>query len=337
LLRKIAAFALLFALQGAPAFAWGTTGHLIINRAAMLALPASVPSFLRAQVAIDEVSALGPELDRSKGSGRPHDPDSDPGHYVDVDDGGTIAGAIPLGALPGSREAYDAALDSAGTDEYRQGFLPYSIIDGWQQVRKDLAYWRADNYLSVHAGARDRAWFARDRALREMLTLRDVGVWGHYVGDGSQPLHVTVHYNGWGRYPNPRHYTGRRGLHSLFEGAFTRDHARLSAVLHLVSRNAAPPGSPHGVIAQIQAYLRVTSAQTEPLYELEKSGGFRFATPQAVNFMQQQLARGASELRDLVVAAWTSSANAAVGYPEINVADILQGRILPSREAFGGD
>ncbi len=29
---------------------------------------------------------------------------------------------------------------------------------------------------------------------------------GHYVGDGSQPLHVTVNYNGWTG-PNPHGYT----------------------------------------------------------------------------------------------------------------------------------
>ena len=36
------------------------------------------------------------------------------------------------------------ALRAAGTDEYRAGYLPYAIIDGWQQLVMDFAYWRAD-------------------------------------------------------------------------------------------------------------------------------------------------------------------------------------------------
>jgi hypothetical protein len=28
-----------------------------------------------------------------------------------------------------------------------------------------------------------------------------LGIWSHYGGDASQPLHVSIHYNGWGDYP----------------------------------------------------------------------------------------------------------------------------------------
>src|SRR5581483_1165465 len=42
---------------------------------------------------------------------------------------------------------------------------------------------------------------------------------GHYVGDGAQPLHVTVQYNGWTG-PNPNGYTTAHQIHSQFEGAF---------------------------------------------------------------------------------------------------------------------
>ncbi len=36
----------------------------------------------------------------------------------------------------------------------------------------------------------ERAWFEADRRLREKLTLRDIGIWSHYVGDATQPMHV---------------------------------------------------------------------------------------------------------------------------------------------------
>ena len=42
---------------------------------------------------------------------------------------------------------------------------------------------------------------------------------GHYVGDGSQPLHTTVQYNGWVG-PNPNGYTTGHKIHWQFEGPF---------------------------------------------------------------------------------------------------------------------
>ena len=115
---------------------------------------------------------------------------------------------MPIDKLPVTREAYDTQLRAGGSTQYKAGYLPYSIIDGWQQVRKDFAYWRvAVKGAETATTPEERAWFEADRRLREKLTLRDIGIWSHYVGDASQPLHVSVHYNGWGDYPNPR------GLH----------------------------------------------------------------------------------------------------------------------------
>ena len=42
---------------------------------------------------------------------------------------------------------------------------------------------------------------------------------GHYVADGSQPLHTTIQYNGWTG-PNPNGYTTEHKIHSQFESAF---------------------------------------------------------------------------------------------------------------------
>ena len=68
-----------------------------------------------------------------------------------------------------------------------------------------------------------RAWLARDALLREELIFRDLGVLAHYVGDGSQPLHVSVHFNGWGAYPNPEGFTQDK-IHAYFEGEFVHDY-----------------------------------------------------------------------------------------------------------------
>ena len=41
-----------------------------------------------------------------------------------------------------------------------------------------------------------------------------MGVMGHYVGDGSQPLHTTVHFNGWVG-DNPKGYTTKQTFHAV--------------------------------------------------------------------------------------------------------------------------
>ena len=60
--------------------------------------------------------------------------------------------------------------------------------------------------------------------------LRDIGYLSHYVGDGSQPHHTSIHYNGWGDFPNPEGFTNSRQTHAVFEGEFTNRVARLDAV-----------------------------------------------------------------------------------------------------------
>ena len=323
------AFAALLALFPNAVGAWGTSGHHIINLVAMRELPDDVPTFLTTPDAIAAVEALGPEMDVLKGAGESFDRDEDPGHYVDVGDDHRIAGILSLTALPPNMEAYEKALQNAGTDPYRIGYLPYTIADGWEQLRKDFAYWRAFSYLSSHAATEGaRAPFAEAEHLRRLLIIRDIGVWGHFVGDGSQPLHVTTHFNDG-------------GIHAPFEGAFVRDYVTVAAVTRLV-----PPGGPRApqmlvsqneLMGEIGTYLAETNAQEPQLYAIAKRHGFARATPEAVAFATARVADGARELRGLVVLAWDNSLYASVGYPEIRVIDILDGRILPSPTAFGGD
>lgn len=52
---------------------------------------------------------MGRELDRSKGAGKTHDAERDPGHYVDLADDGSVEGIVPLDKLPATREEYDSA------------------------------------------------------------------------------------------------------------------------------------------------------------------------------------------------------------------------------------
>jgi hypothetical protein len=336
--RCAVAFACL-ALASAPAsgaWAWGATGHRLIGEAAEAALPADLPAFLHTPEAIEAVGEYAREPDRAKDTGADeYDTDHSPGHFLDLDDSGKVLGGPALAALPPSRAKYEAALAAVGTDSYRAGYLPYSIIEGWQHLVKDFAYVRVlDAAIPREADLRRKAWLQRDLTRREALTLRDLGDWAHYVGDGSQPMHVTTHFNGWGQGPNPNGYTLER-IHAPFEGAFVRDNVTLDAV-----RAAMKPAEPCADTIEVctAQYLAATNATVEPLYALWKAGGFTGADPaRGRAFATDRVAAGADELRDLVVAAWAASASGSVGYPPITVQQVVKDGVDPYDALYGED
>ena len=318
------------------ALAWGAMGHRLIGEVAMQALPPSLPAFLRTPEAAQAVGELAREPDRSKGSGQPHDTDLDPGHFVNLDDAGRVRGGPPITGLPATREAYDTALHAAGTDMTKSGYLPYNIEDGFEQLTKDFAYWRVETAaLKTSAtDASDRAWIARDLKLREALTLRDLGYWSHFIGDGSQPMHVSIHYNGWGDYPNPHNYTQEK-IHGPFEGPFIHTYVTADMV-----RADLKPYQPcvGGIAVCTGAYLQATSRWVEPVYALWGAGGFKDGDARGRAFAAARVADGASELRDLVVDAWRASDDGVVGYqPSITVKAAEAGQPVPLPVLYGAD
>ncbi len=329
----LAAFACALGAAGS-ALGWGATGHRLIGTAAIQALPPELPEFVRSPQAAADVGELAREPDRWKDAGKLHDLLRDPAHFVDLDDQGRVLGGPELKALPPTKADYDAALRAVGADSAKAGWLPYAIVDGWEQLAKDFADWRADVAgLRLDQNPAHHAWLARDKTRREALTLRDLGTLAHYVGDGSQPLHVSVHFNGWGPGPNPEGFTTQR-IHGPFEGPFVRDHVTLAGV-----RAAMPPPADFhgGMMARTEAYLGRTSDQVAPLYRLEKRGGFAGDVPQGAAFATARVAAGAGELRDLVVAAWNVSSTATVGYPSTPVPEIEAGRAGAYGLLYGGD
>jgi hypothetical protein len=192
-------------------------------------------------------------------------------------------------------------------------------------LETDFAYWRADIAGATHAKSdAARAWFERDRALHEMLAIRDLGVWAHFVGDGSQPMHASVHYDGWGDYPNPEGFSRKHGIHLRFEGPFVR--------ANVSEADVVAPLAPFrdcgcGIEARTAAYLAATQSQVAPFYRLEKAKVFAGATQEGKAFAATRVAAGAAELRDMIVDAWHASELASVGYPPLAVGDIEAGKV----------
>lgn len=320
-----------------PVEAWGASGHRMVAIAAMRALPEDMPAFLRTTEVAAEVGELSREPDRWKGGGRTHARERDTAHFVDfTDDGHVMTAQGPhISQLPELRSEYERMLNDAGISVDQAGWLPYALIDGWQQLVRDFAYWR----VLVAAEAREsdparRAWLTEDRNRRERLLIRNLGVWSHYVGDASQPLHLSVHYNGWGDYPNPEGFTQSRQTHAMFEGAYVARNIRLETIEQAMGA-ARPCGC--DIRARTASYLGEGLAEVIPFYRLERDGGFAEGDARGIRFATVRLAAGASELRDLIVAAWQASAEARVGWPAVSVRDVVEGGVDPFDSLIGTD
>ncbi|HEY9236843.1 MULTISPECIES: phospholipase C/P1 nuclease family protein [Phenylobacterium] len=321
-------------LMPAQALAWGSSGHRMVGESAMQALPGEVPAFLRNAQAVRDVGELSREPDRSKGAGRIHDHNRDAAHFLDLDEDGKILGGPSFLPLPPTRADYEKGLQTAGLDSWKAGYLPYAIIEQHQQLTKDFGYWRVLSYMAAREKDRVRkAWYVRDLARREALILGAIGELSHYVGDGAQPLHVTVHYNGWGEFPNPEGFTRAR-IHGPFEGDIVFAGVKPADV----SSKMTPLKSCDCPIEQRTVdYLGETATQVIPLYRLEKAGGLASGDPRGAAFAAERLAVGASELRDMIVSAWRASPRATVGWPALRVEDVLAGKADPYDSLYGRD
>ncbi|RAK60968.1 S1/P1 Nuclease [Phenylobacterium hankyongense] len=335
-MKRLVTFALMAAVAAAPsaALAWGSTGHRIIGETAVRALPAEVPAFLRTPQAARDIGEFSREPDRSKSAGKVHDRDRDAGHFLDIDDAGKVLGGPTLAALPPTRADFETALRAVGQDSWKAGYLPYSIVDRWQQLAIDFAYWRVLNAAEANpAWAAHRDFFVADKRRREAQILEDAGALSHFVGDGSQPLHLTVHYNGWGDFPNPGGYPTAH-LHGPFESDLVQATVRPEAV----AAQVAPLSICQCTIeAQTAAYLADTAKLVEPFYQLAKAGGLDPGDPRGPALATRQIAVGASELRDMMVEAWRASATQTVGWKPVAVADVVAGRIDPYPALYGID
>ncbi len=353
------------------ALAWGHSGHVFIGQAATNALPKEIPYFVRSFLSIYDIGELAAEADVSKDSGDAatpgsdvHDFERDPGHYIDMDENSYVipyAGYPEVAALQLSnllapsqgRRDFDTLLRQNGSNitaatQY-SGYLPFNMTDQWQQIRKDFAYIRAFSaaIANPQTAAPDVVYFQKELTLRKTITKRDIGYWAHFVGDASQPLHVSIHYNGWGNYPNPNGYT-TSGIHAAFEGYFVKafvTEADIAAAIGPYTPCPAVTGlsSCPGIEPRVRSYLQQTLNQVIPLYELTKALGngnpWTTTAPTADQkaFVVARLAAGAQEMRDEIVDAWRSSDTIYVGYPLIKVSDIESGAVVWSASLFAGD
>jgi hypothetical protein len=275
-------------LSTPSADAWEHDGHTMINRLAASTLPADVPAFLRTPAAIDEIEYLGPEPDRWRSPAEPELVAAQaPEHFIDLE----LADA--LGPLPHKRFDFEAMVFAAGQRPEKIGLQPWETDEVWERLKAAMR-----QYRFLAAGRQDTKGV-------EAAIIFYSGWLGHYVGDGSQPLHVTVQYNGWTG-PNPHGYTTGHQIHHQFEGPF------VAANMHapdVQAKMTAPAVIQGDMFDAYVAYLRHTATYVEQVYQFDKAGAFIDAgTPESRDFTAARLAAGASMLRDMIYTAWIDSA-----------------------------
>lgn len=155
-------------------FSWGSTGHKIINRKAVMHLPSDM-SLFKADSLFYEAHAS--DADYRKISSDTSLFAEGPRHYLDIDD------------YPNFKYV-TRSLDSL------------IMLYGWQRVKENgtnpwFVKWFMDSLT---------AQLARNDLAKVKQTASDIG---HYVGDGFQPLHCTLNYDG--------QLTGNNGIHSRYE------------------------------------------------------------------------------------------------------------------------
>lgn len=291
----------LILLQSNSALAWGNEGHIYVNRVAAENIPASMPRFLRRSVS--EIAYLGPEPDRWRSPTEFALKNSqEPDHFIDLE---RVDWLNPL--PPGRYEFYRKLYEKrAATTDHPDDYLPEHV--GLQP------------YIVMEVYGRLKAGFREYRKLKaahqptasvEHAIVFYAGWLGHYVADGSQPLHTTIQYNGWVG-PNPNGYTTQHDIHAQFETVYVG--ANISA--NDFAGFVRAPEKLDDPFAAYIAYLKQSHALVEKVYAIDKAGGFHDkAAPEAFEFTTHRLAAGSQMLLDLWYTAWLESGE-AVPSPE---------------------
>lgn len=275
--------------QQTEVLAWGEHGHQISGRAAALKVPKEMPDFFRRS--IEQLTYLNPEPDRWRDRaeatlGPALNAATAPEHYIDFENVNTQAMAAP------ERYAYLAQAAKDGFRADQVGLLPFTILELFQRLRVEFRLWRATS------DPQRKRWI-------EQRIINDAGILGHYVTDGANPHHTTIHHNGWVG-ANPKGYATDKQFHARFESDFVGRQITIEDLLPKISREARVLTDTR---AEIIAYLQRSHSAVERLYELDKRVKFTAETtaPQHKEFAVERLAAGAAMLRDLWWTAWVTS------------------------------
>ena len=293
--------------------AWDYERHRLINDLALGTLPKDFPRFALTPAARERILFLGGEPDRWRNNReRALRHLNNPDHYFDVED------LEPYQIKPAdlshfryrfveqmatARARLKLELPEANADHLKghPGFLPWAINENYLKLVS------AFSYLKVFEEMGTEAEIANARA----NVIYRMGILSHFVGDTSQPLHTTRHFNGW-QGENPKGYTTSRRFHSWIDGGFFKattppNRAALDKQLRpaTVLKRPERKDLASGQFQSGLQYILASHAQMIPLYELDTAGHLDKETPaKGREFLNGQLAKGGQMLGDLWYTAW---------------------------------
>lgn len=304
-LRKGGVLALIACLVSAPlpAFAWGHQAHAAIDQAAIAALPDDGPVFLRAYSDYVGASATLPDSWRS--SSEPFSKIAEDPNHGWFREQFAFMKTIPRSRFEFILSLYreylrikDADPEGAKRMNVRwTGTLPYAAMEVYGHLVADMRLLRR-----ARAAGNDK-----EAGFLEQSCAFYIAEMGHYIGDGSQPMHDSVNSDGW-RGPNPEGYSLGPSIHGRFESDYVR---AIGLTTEDVRQHMAKLGHQRGdLFGEVLTYLDANGDRMEQVFRLDERGAF--ADPndrQARAFVYQQTAAGASMLRDMIYRAWLESAH----------------------------
>lgn len=288
------------ALCQARASAWGDRGHAIVSRAAIRALPLSVPLFLARQ--IDWIGSRSVLADTWRAPSEPFAKAAeDPNHVWYTEQ------FAFLRQIPRSRDEFVLAVydehrllrdtdpaRAALTNVHYTGTLPYAVVEGYERLKVAFRMWREQR-----AQQKDTTFIEQDAAFY-------VGWLSHYIADGAQPLHSTIHHDGWVG-DNPQGFTRDGAIHWLFENTFVDLIGLTEADIESrISPRAQQIADP---FATILAHVDRAHTRVAQVYELERRKALEDrSSREARELVYTCTADAATLLRDLIYTAWVTSA-----------------------------
>src|SRR6202044_2992849 len=174
------------------------------------------------------------------------------------------------------------------------GTLPYAAMESYGRLVSAMRLMR-----QAQANHQDTRFLEQDCAFYTFWL-------GHYIGDGAQPLHDSIHHDGW-QGPDPKNYTRDHTIHGRFESQYVETIALTEE--DILPRIGKPGHLQGDVFDLILAHLNEASTQVETIYKMDQRNAFADAHDQeAREMVYSRTAAGARMLRDLVYRAWLESA-----------------------------
>lgn len=220
------------------------------------------------------------------------------------------------------------------------GTQAYSIMEGYERMKAGMRLYRAvdepgqgrNNLAPTYAAISPLLGDAAQ--VKEMLA-NDVAFYmgwlGHYVADAAQPLHNSIHHDGWSG-DNPKGYTRDPNIHGRFETRYV-DLIEVTSADVVKYMRKEPRQFDDVWKATLDHSLEARNS-VEDVCRLDLRGAFQKKDDtEARELVYKRLAAGATFLRDLAYTAWIESAKPS---PAIDPSHQMQNPANPKYNPAAG-